>query len=390
MLSLANARSADDIEAWELRIRNLLKRYDITAEQISYVTEPKIDGLAISLTYEDGVFVRGTTRGDGKIGEDVSQNLRTIRSIPLRIPDAPAVIEVRGEIYFPRSGFERLNEQRAEAGLPTFANPRNAAAGTIRQQDPQLAAERPLQIWVYGIGSPPGGRSRHPQRRDRVAARARLPGQRRHRDAGERGGGRRALQVVGGEPRAPRLRDRRRRRQGRRPGALARARRRRARAALGDRVEVPADDGDDDAQRDRLERRTDGPHGAVRDARAGSRRRRHREHRDPPQRGGSRSQGRARRRRGRDHQSRGRDPAGDRTADPASQGQAVAEAEATQEVPGVRNRDRQARGRLDDLPEPHRLPRSGLPAHQALRPPRVRWTSMASARSRPSDSSRTG
>ena len=152
MLSLANARSAEDLEAWELRIRNLLKRYDITAEQISYVTEPKIDGLAISLTYEDGVFVRGTTRGDGKIGEDVSQNLRTIRSIPLRIPDAPEVIEVRGEIYFPRSGFERLNEDRAERGLSTFANPRNAAAGTIRQQDPKLAAERPLQIWVYGIG----------------------------------------------------------------------------------------------------------------------------------------------------------------------------------------------------------------------------------------------
>ena len=116
------------------------------------MTEPKIDGLAISLTYEDGLFVRGTTRGDGRIGEDVTQNLRTIRSIPLRIPDAPEIIEVRGEIYFPRSGFERLNTERAEAGLPAFANPRNAAAGTIRQQDPALAAERPLQIWAYGIG----------------------------------------------------------------------------------------------------------------------------------------------------------------------------------------------------------------------------------------------
>ncbi len=152
MLSLANARSAEELEAWEARVRNLLRRYDIEAAEISYVTEPKIDGLAISLTYEDGVFVRGTTRGDGRVGEDVTHNLRTIRSIPLRIADAPAVIEVRGEIYFPRSGFERLNEQRAEAGLSTFANPRNAAAGTVRQQDPALAAERPLQIWVYGIG----------------------------------------------------------------------------------------------------------------------------------------------------------------------------------------------------------------------------------------------
>ena len=152
MLSLGNARSATELEAWVARIQNLLKRYDIEAAEISYVTEPKIDGLAISLTYEDGVFVRGTTRGDGRIGEDVTQNLRTIRAIPLSIDDAPARIEVRGEVYFPRSGFERLNTERAAAGLSTFANPRNAAAGTIRQLDPKLAASRPLAIWLYGIG----------------------------------------------------------------------------------------------------------------------------------------------------------------------------------------------------------------------------------------------
>jgi DNA ligase (NAD+) len=152
MLSLANARSAEELEAWVGRIRNLLKRFDIDAGAITYVSEPKIDGLAISLTYEDGVFVRGTTRGDGRIGEDVTHNLRTIRSIPLRIPDPPELVEVRGEIYFPRSGFEQLNAERAEAGLATFANPRNAAAGTIRQHDPALAAGRPLQIWTYGIG----------------------------------------------------------------------------------------------------------------------------------------------------------------------------------------------------------------------------------------------
>ncbi len=152
MLSLGNARSAEELEAWEQRIQKLLVRFDIEVDEIAYVTEPKIDGLAISLTYEDGIFVRGTTRGNGRIGEVVTENLKTIRSIPLRIPDAPEVIEVRGEIYFPRKGFERLNEQRAEAGLSTFANPRNAAAGTIRQLDPRLAAERPLQIWAYGIG----------------------------------------------------------------------------------------------------------------------------------------------------------------------------------------------------------------------------------------------
>jgi len=152
MLSLANARSAEELEAWVGRIRNLLRRFDIDAGEITYVTEPKIDGLAISLTYEDGVFVRGTTRGDGRVGEEVTHNLRTIRSIPLRIPDPPELVEVRGEIYFSRSGFEQLNAERAEAGLSTFANPRNAAAGTIRQHDPALAAGRPLQIWAYGIG----------------------------------------------------------------------------------------------------------------------------------------------------------------------------------------------------------------------------------------------
>ena len=181
MLSLGNARSAEEMEAWEARIRNLLKRYDITADQIDYVSEPKIDGLAISLTYEDGVFVRGTTRGDGRVGEDVTHNLRTIRSIPLRIDDPPEVIEVRGEVYFPRSGFEKLNEARAERGLSTFANPRNAAAGTIRQQDPKLAEERPLQIWCYGIGFRKGVEHATHTRGARVAPRARLPGQLRHR-----------------------------------------------------------------------------------------------------------------------------------------------------------------------------------------------------------------
>ncbi len=153
MLSLGNVRDEEELRAWEGRIRNLLKRFDIAADQFGYVTEPKIDGLAISLVYEDGTFVRGATRGDGRIGEDVTHNLRTIKAIPLSIPDAPPLVEVRGEIYFPRSGFAELNERRAEAGEPAFANPRNAAAGTIRQLDPQIAAERPLSMWSYGIGA---------------------------------------------------------------------------------------------------------------------------------------------------------------------------------------------------------------------------------------------
>ena len=156
MLSLGNARNEEELRAWENRLANYLKRLDITASQFSYTTEPKIDGLAVSLTYEDGVFVRGATRGDGRVGEDVTQNLRTIGSVPLRIPNAPGLVEVRGEIYLPIAAFKELNERRAEAGEPTFANPRNSAAGSIRQLDPSLAAERPLSTWIYGIGAAPG------------------------------------------------------------------------------------------------------------------------------------------------------------------------------------------------------------------------------------------
>jgi DNA ligase (NAD+) len=153
MLSLGNARNEDELRAWESRLANYLKRLDITASEFSYTTEPKIDGLAISLTYEEGVLVRGATRGDGRVGEDVTQNLRTIGAIPLRIDDAPELIEVRGEVYLPIAAFKALNERRAEAEEPTFANPRNSAAGSIRQLDPALAAERPLSTWCYGIGA---------------------------------------------------------------------------------------------------------------------------------------------------------------------------------------------------------------------------------------------
>ncbi|HEX6713004.1 MAG TPA: hypothetical protein VF066_06450, partial [Thermoleophilaceae bacterium] len=148
MLSLANARNEDELRAWEARVQRLSGR-----DEIEYVTEPKIDGLAISLVYENGVFVRGATRGDGETGEDVTQNLKTIKSIPLRIADAPPLLEVRGEIYLPLEAFAKLNEERAAAGQPTFANPRNSAAGSIRQLDPALAAARPLQMWSYAVGA---------------------------------------------------------------------------------------------------------------------------------------------------------------------------------------------------------------------------------------------
>jgi len=156
MLSLANARNEEELRAWETRLANHLKRLDITGSQFSYTTEPKIDGLAMSLTYEYGVFTRGATRGDGRIGEDVTRNLRTIGAIPLSIEDAPPLVEVRGEVYLPIADFKELNERRAAAGEPTFANPRNSAAGSIRQLDPSLAAERPLSIWCYGTGATRG------------------------------------------------------------------------------------------------------------------------------------------------------------------------------------------------------------------------------------------
>ncbi|MEX1142977.1 MAG: NAD-dependent DNA ligase LigA [Thermoleophilaceae bacterium] len=156
MLSLANARSEEELRAWLERSERFLEREGVEAREIRFVTEPKIDGLAISLLYRDGVLVRGATRGDGEIGEDVTQNLRTVKAVPLGVEGAPAVLEVRGEVYLPRSAFARLNEERAAAGLPTFANPRNSAAGSIRQLDPALAAARPLSIWCYSIGAAEG------------------------------------------------------------------------------------------------------------------------------------------------------------------------------------------------------------------------------------------
>ncbi len=156
MLSLANARSEAELRAWVARMRGHLAREGIEDPEFEFVCEPKIDGLAISLLYRDGVLDRGATRGDGQIGEDVTHNLRTIGQIPLRIPEAPPLIEVRGEIYMSLPDFAALNERRAAAGLQTFMNPRNSAAGTIRQLDPALAAQRPLSMLAYGIGATEG------------------------------------------------------------------------------------------------------------------------------------------------------------------------------------------------------------------------------------------
>jgi DNA ligase (NAD+) len=152
MLSLANVRSEEELRGWVSRMRGHLAREGIDEPVFEFVCEPKIDGLAISLLYRDGLLERGATRGNGEIGEDVTHNLRTISQIPLRISGAPPLVEVRGEIYMSLPDFAALNERRAAAGLQTFMNPRNSAAGTIRQLDPALAAERPLSMLAYAIG----------------------------------------------------------------------------------------------------------------------------------------------------------------------------------------------------------------------------------------------
>ncbi len=158
MLSLGNVRSAEELRAWIARMRNHLAREGIEDPQFEYVAEPKIDGLAISLIYRNGKFERGATRGNGEIGEDVTHNLKTIPSIPMNLYDerSPAMLEVRGEVYMSLPDFAKLNERRAQAGLSTFMNPRNSAAGTIRQLDPKLAADRPLSFWAYQVGASEG------------------------------------------------------------------------------------------------------------------------------------------------------------------------------------------------------------------------------------------
>jgi DNA ligase (NAD+) len=155
MLSLANAFNDEELTAWEERVVRLVGE---DARRAGYTTELKIDGAAVSLTYENGVLARGATRGNGVIGEDVTANLRTIRDIPLRLRGdrAPPLIEIRGEVYMPFTGFERLNDERRKAELPVFANPRNSAAGSLRMLDPKITEARPLRFFGYSVAVPFG------------------------------------------------------------------------------------------------------------------------------------------------------------------------------------------------------------------------------------------
>lgn len=151
MLSLSNVFNADEVRGFDNRITKELGR-----RTSGYVVELKIDGLAVNLHYEHGALIRAVTRGDGRVGEDVTANVRTIKSIPLYLENAPDFIEIRGEAYMPHSEFKRINEERDEEGLPTFVNPRNAAAGSLRQQDPAITANRNLAFFAYAIGSEAG------------------------------------------------------------------------------------------------------------------------------------------------------------------------------------------------------------------------------------------
>ncbi len=158
MLSLDNAFGDDEVLEFDARVKRLLG----SAAEIEYVVEPKIDGVAVELVYESGVFTVGSTRGDGYVGEDITQNLKTIKSIPLRLfsreVSVPEKLEVRGEVYYSISGFLKLNEEREAKGEPTFANPRNAAAGSLRQLDSNITAKRPLDIFIHSMGEVIGRR----------------------------------------------------------------------------------------------------------------------------------------------------------------------------------------------------------------------------------------
>lgn len=154
MLSLNNVFNEDDMTAFYQRLVKRLQQADIQAESIRFSAEPKFDGLALSLTYENGHLVQGATRGDGQTGEDITHNVRTIASIPLQLigDDVPETLDVRGEVVMPKDGFEQYNKSAEKRGEKTFANPRNAAAGSLRQLDPKITARRPLRFYAYGIG----------------------------------------------------------------------------------------------------------------------------------------------------------------------------------------------------------------------------------------------
>ena len=186
MLSIDKCNNPNELRDFDHRVRKLLKK----GEPVRYVVELKIDGVAISLTYEDGVFTLGATRGDGEHGDDVTQNLRTVRNLPLRLlaDQPPKLFEARGEVYMSRADFVRINEDRVARGEDKAANPRNFTAGSLRQLDPRMCAQRRLRFFAYSVGAHEGITVKtHTEALALLRKRLRLPGQlpypgvRRHR-----------------------------------------------------------------------------------------------------------------------------------------------------------------------------------------------------------------
>ena len=240
MESLDNAFSRDELAAWYAR----LGRDGV--EEPALLCELKVDGLAINLLYEDGRLVRALTRGDGRTGEDVTPNVKTIASVPHRLTATdefavPALLEVRGEVFLPGEAFERLNESMTEAGKPVFANPRNAAAGSLRQKDPRVTATRALGMVCHGIGERRGFQPKAQSHAYEALAAWGLPTSDQVRVLADPRGGRGLHRARRGEPALPRgLRDRRRGREGGRRLPAAPARLDQPGSAVGHRVQVPA------------------------------------------------------------------------------------------------------------------------------------------------------
>ncbi len=357
--------SREELEAWAARVERAV------GTDVAYTCEQKIDGVACALTYERGVLVQAATRGDGVTGEDITANVRTVRGIPgkLLMKDPPPVIEVRGEIYLPVKAFEELNRGLLDAEQRAFANPRNAAAGSLRQKDPKVTASRPLRLWVHSFGYAEGVRFASHMGFLEWARRGRPAGP-AHRRARRRPRRRpRVHRTVGTRPPHRRLGDRRRRREGRLRRAAAGARRDGPRPPVGDRVQVPARGAHRTAEGDRRAHRPHRQGDAVRGARSGLRGRRDDHVRHAAQRGRGAPQGRS--------QGRPRDRAPRRRRDPrdrrAGAGEAEeerAEVEDAGELSLVRDAARppRGRGRLA-LPQQARLPRPGTRVAVPLRRP---------------------
>ena len=308
MLSLGNAFAGEEVEEFVQRIRRFLNIKE--GEAVEFVAEPKIDGLSCSLRYEHGKLVMAATRGDGQEGEDVTANVRTIGDVPKELTGAvPDVLEVRGEVYMDRAEFMKLNERRVEKGQPIFANPRNAAAGSLRQLDPKITAGRPLGFFGYSWGevSEPLGTTqwevRHAAEGMGLPAEQAVGTVRRDRGAAA------LLRSGAGAAFRPALRHRRRRLQGQPAGLAGAAWFRQPRSPLGHRPQVPGGAGADAAEGDHDPGRPDRSHDSGGGAGAGDGRRRRGQPRHPAQRGRDRPQGRAGRRSGRRPAGRRRDPA---------------------------------------------------------------------------------